>query len=108
MPTRMYLIRHGATAANLASPPRLQGRRSDPPLSDLGRRQAEATRDALRDQPLAACYCSPLRRAAETADVLAQGRGWPPVPVTGLTECDVGAWEGLDWDTIRSTYPEPF
>src|SRR5262245_29950062 len=99
----MCLIRHGATAANLAIPPRLQGRRSDPPLSDLGRRQAEATRDELRGQPLTACYCSPLRRAAETALALAQGREWVPVPLEGLTECDVGAWEGLDWETIRST-----
>src|SRR6266404_3737394 len=33
MTTTLYLVRHGATAANLACPPRLQGRRHDPPLA---------------------------------------------------------------------------
>ena len=37
--TVLYLIRHGATEANLARPYRLQGRRHDPPLARLlGRR----------------------------------------------------------------------
>ena len=39
MSTIMYLIRHGATEANLAQPARLQGRRHNPPLARLGIRQ---------------------------------------------------------------------
>ena len=34
--TTLYLIRHGATEANLATPPRIQGRRHDSPLARLG------------------------------------------------------------------------
>jgi broad specificity phosphatase PhoE len=102
MTTTLYLIRHGATEANLAHPPRLQGRRLDPPLARLGVRQAEATRDYLAIRPIDRCYCSPLLRAKQTAAIVAAPHCLIPQPVEALTECDVGAWEGLDWLTIRS------
>src|SRR5437660_7716941 len=103
MKTLLYLIRHGATEANLARPARLQGRRHNPPLARLGVRQAEATRDFLAVRPIDHCYCSPLLRAEQTASIVAGPHGLTPVPVEALTECDVGRWEGLDWQTIRST-----
>src|SRR6478735_7363194 len=69
--TTLYLIRHGATEANLASPPRLQGRKHNPPLARLGVRQAEATRDLLAIRPIEHCYTSPLLRAVQTAVIVA-------------------------------------
>ena len=51
MPTTLYLVRHGATAANLLRPARLQGR-ADPPLAPVGVRQADATRDLLATIPV--------------------------------------------------------
>jgi broad specificity phosphatase PhoE len=101
MKTVLYLIRHGATEANLARPPRLQGRRHDAPLARLGVRQAEATRDFLAIRPIDACYCSPLLRAVQTASIVAAPHGLSPQPLDALIECDVGRWEGLDWQTIR-------
>ncbi len=101
MRTVLYLIRHGATEANLARPARLQGRRHDPPLARLGIRQAEATRDFLAIRPIDRCYCSPLLRAVQTAAIVAAPHGLSPQPLEALTECDVGRWEGLDWQTIR-------
>ena len=65
--TILYLIRHGATEANLAKPARLQGRRHNPPLARVGIRQAEATRDFLAVRPIDRCYTSPLLRAVQTA-----------------------------------------
>jgi broad specificity phosphatase PhoE len=97
----LYLIRHGATEANLANPARLQGRRHNPPLARLGVRQAEATRDFLAIRPVDHCYCSPLLRAVQTAAIVAAPHGLSPLPLDSLTECDVGRWEGLDWQTIR-------
>ncbi|HYV38300.1 MAG TPA: histidine phosphatase family protein [Gemmataceae bacterium] len=108
MSTILYLIRHGATAANLAHPPRLQGRRHNPPLAALGVRQAEMTRDFLAIRPLDHCYCSPLERAVETATIIAEPHGLSPQPLDDLTECDVGAWEGLDWITIQNTDAEAY
>jgi broad specificity phosphatase PhoE len=104
--TLLYLVRHAATAANLAVPARLQGRRTDPPLAPAGVRQAEATRDLFATVPLAACYCSPLRRAVDTATVIAAPHLLTPTPLAALTECDIGDWEGLDWDTIRGRDPD--
>jgi broad specificity phosphatase PhoE len=101
MRTTLYLLRHGATEANLARPPWLQGRRVDAPLARLGVRQAEATRDFLAVRPIDVCYCSPLLRAVQTATIVAAPHGLSPQPLEALTECDVGNWEGLDWQAIR-------
>jgi broad specificity phosphatase PhoE len=101
MKTILYLIRHGATEANLARPPRLQGVRHDPPLARLGVRQAEATRDVLASRALHRCYCRPLLRAVQTATIVAAPHSVIPEPIPALSECDVGRWEGLDWQSIR-------
>ena len=106
--TVLYLVRHGATEANLARPPLLQGRRHDPPLARLGVRQAQATRDFLAIRPIDHCYTSPLRRAVETAAIVAAPHGLAPLPLAELTECDVGRWEGLDWGTIRRRDADDF
>src|SRR5579871_1625768 len=106
--TVLYLIRHGATEANLARPPRLQGRRHNPPLSRLGMRQAEATRDLLAIRPIDRCYASPLLRAVQTAAIVAAPHGLTPQPHPALIECDMGRWEGLDWQSIRAVDAEGF
>jgi broad specificity phosphatase PhoE len=106
MKTTLFLIRHGATDCNLARPPRLQGRYQDPPLATVGVRQAQLTRDILAVQRIDACYCSPLRRAAQTASIICAPHGIEPIALDELTECDVGRWEGLSWDEIHQHYPE--
>jgi broad specificity phosphatase PhoE len=108
MKTVMYLIRHGATEANLALPAPLLGRRHNLPLAPLGVRQAEATRDLLAVRPIDRCYSSPLLRALQTAAIVATPHGLTPEPLEGLTACDVGRWEGLDWPTIRARDPESY
>ena len=106
MTTCLYLVRHGATEADLAHPPRLSGRRQDPPLARLGIRQAEATRDFLAPRGLDFCYCSPLLRAVQTAALVAAPHGILTLPLTALTEADLGHWEGLDWAAIRYLYAD--
>jgi broad specificity phosphatase PhoE len=107
-PTVLYLVRHGATEANLACPPRLLGRRLDLPLASAGIRQAEATRDALAGIRLDHCYTSPLRRAQQTATILCEPHGLMPQPLDALAECDLGRWEGLDWQAIAAQEPEAY
>jgi broad specificity phosphatase PhoE len=106
--TTIYLVRHGATEANLARPPRIQGRRHNPPLARLGVRQSEATRDFLAIRPIDHCYSSPLLRAMQTATIVAAPHGLAPQPLEAFTECDVGRWEGLDWQTVRYLDAEGF
>ena len=106
--TILYLLRHGATEANLAHPARLQGQKSDPPLAPLGVRQAQITREFLAARPLDACFTSPLLRARQTACIIAEPHGIEPASVDALMECDIGRWEGLDWGTIRQREPEAY
>ena len=104
----LYLVRHGATANNRAKPPRLQGRRTDPPLSDEGLAQARQTGKFLADSPLGAVYSSPLLRARQTAEAIAEPHGLAVEVVEDLIEVDVGVWEGRDWDEIQRDDPEAY
>ena len=104
----LYLIRHGATDNNRARPPRLQGRRTDPALSDEGRKQAEAVATLLAGQPIDAVYSSPLLRARQTAEPIARPHGLSVETVDDLVEVDVGLWEGQPWDQIEQIDPEAY
>jgi broad specificity phosphatase PhoE len=98
-----YLVRHGATDANLANPPILQGRSIDGPLSATGVDQATAVARCLASFRISAVYSSPLRRARETAEQIAGKHGLPIQLVEDLTEVDVGAWERRSWLEISQT-----
>lgn len=104
----LYLLRHGATDNNLARPPRLQGRRADPPLAAVGWRQSEQAAAFLAARPLAAVYASPLLRARQTAETIARPHGLAVRTVEALIECDVGRWEGRSWDEISVSEPEDY
>ena len=106
--TTLYLIRHAATPANLQTPAKLQGRRSDPELAPVGLMQAAATRDLLAGRRIDAIYSSPLRRAMQTAIIIAEPHGLTPVTVGEITECDVGLWEGKSWEEIRGENPAEY
>lgn len=97
----LFLIRHGATQANVRRPYVLQGRRTDLSLSEIGRRQALATRRALEDRSIRSVFSSPLKRALQTAEILAEPHGVAVECVQELIECDVGRWEGLSWQEVR-------
>ena len=75
----MYLLRHGATANNLAKPPRLQGQGLDAPLSQVGREQAKQTAAFLIARDIPACTAARLSERA-TAEIMPPGAWipWPP------------------------------
>jgi broad specificity phosphatase PhoE len=106
--TAIYLVRHGATPANLDDPPRLQGQTLDEPLAPLGREQARRAAEALGHLPIRAVYTSPLLRARETAQAIASPRALEPIEVPELTEVDVGTWQGMTWEEVRRGFPEQY
>ncbi|MFN0197828.1 MAG: histidine phosphatase family protein [Planctomycetaceae bacterium] len=106
--TMMYLIRHGATSANEQQPYILQGCSVDLSLSPTGREQAADVARLLCDHRLARVYSSRLLRARETATMIAQPHGLTVETLEGIEECDVGAWERLDWETIRTRFPDEY
>jgi broad specificity phosphatase PhoE len=88
----VWLIRHGATAA----PPGRAIGFSDPSLSDLGRLQACSLADALATRPLVRVISSDLRRALETAEIIASSHRLVVETSAALREIDFGMWEGRD------------
>ncbi len=103
--TTILLARHGETDWNREN--RFQGH-ADPPLNETGRAQAAELAAALANEPLAAVYSSPLRRAFETAQIVAAPHGLEPVSVDALREVDVGSWQGLTRAEIEERFPEQF
>lgn len=61
---------------------------ADPPLSDLGKRQAAAVGKALADEPITGVVCSQLERAVETAREVAAPHGLEPVVYPELREVE--------------------
>jgi broad specificity phosphatase PhoE len=89
--TTILLARHGETDWNREL--RFQGH-ADEPLNKTGREQAARLARVLGEEELAAVYTSDLRRAAETAEIVATALGLWVVPDPRLREIDVGSWQG--------------
>ncbi|EFH31713.1 bifunctional RNase H/acid phosphatase [Streptomyces pristinaespiralis ATCC 25486] len=100
------LLRHGETV--LTPEKRFSGSGgSDPALSAVGRRQADAVAAALAERgTIQAIVSSPLRRCRETADAVASRLGLPVSVEEGLRETDFAAWEGLTYAEVRERYPD--
>lgn len=99
--TVLLLVRHGETDANVAGT--WQGA-TDNPLNPHGRAQAEALARhvAVHYPNISAVYTSPLRRARETAQIVAHYLGQIPIREDpGLAEYNLGAWEGLTYEELR-------
>ncbi len=94
---KLYLVRHGQTDWNVQM---LAQGRTDIPLNSTGIAQAEALRDRVKDYKFDICYCSPLVRAAKTAEIVVDGR-CKIVPDKLLVERCFGKYEGTsptdDW-----------
>lgn len=91
--TLLTLVRHGQTDWNLDR--RIQGS-TDIPLNDTGRADATAAVALLADGSYDAIYASPLQRAQQTAQIIADGLGLAAPAVTrGLREREFGVGEGL-------------
>ncbi|MCH1983242.1 histidine phosphatase family protein [Ruminococcus sp. OA3] len=99
---RLYVIRHGETTWNTQA--RLQGM-SDIPLNENGISLARETGEAMRDIPFTRIYTSPLKRAVQTAELVAGERQLPIVKEDRLKEISFGEWEGLSCS--RDNYEIP-
>lgn len=86
----LYLIRHGETDGNRVS----YIGRSDLALNDVGLRQAEMVKKTLSTAPITRIYSSPLSRARQTAQPLADALGLLVTADPDLMEIDFGGLEG--------------
>jgi len=120
-PERLWVVRHGQSAGNVARDAAdeaaldrivLSGRDVDVPLSDLGRRQAHAlgerfSREKHRPDVV---LCSPYLRAIETARMFKQAGGCDPdEPICmdeRLREKEFGILDGLTTRGVASVFPD--
>ena len=103
--TTILLARHGETDWNRDR--RFQGH-ADPPLNERGREQARELGRNLAHLAIAAVYTSPLRRARETAEIVAVATGAGLRVEPQLREVDVGDWTGLTVDDVRQRFPDEY
>lgn len=87
----LYLVRHGRTALNAEG--RLRGH-ADPPLDEVGEREARAVAEVLARTHPVQVYSSPLKRALRTAHVIGEVCGAPVSPDQRFMDRDYGPWTG--------------
>ncbi len=101
--TKLCVTRHGETDWNIAGI--LQGW-IDVPLNDNGRRQALELAQTLAGCDFSAVCTSPLRRSAETAEIVAAAWGLPPpIPHEGLMERNFGLIQGMTKRDLSISHP---
>lgn len=103
--TTILLARHGESDWNRDQ--RWQGH-ADRPLTELGRRQARELAERLSDTGLHAIYSSDLRRAQETAEIVARAQGLDVRTTPALREVDVGSWSGLTRTEAQQRQPDAY
>ena len=117
----MILLRHGQSEFNVVyGETRRDPGIRDPRLTSVGRAQAEAAAEALREHPVRTVLSSPYTRALQTADIVARLLGLhvaiePLVRERRAFTCDIGthrsaltaAWPHLDFaDVEERWWPE--
>lgn len=99
----LILIRHGETEWNKQG--LCQGI-SDINLSEFGKVQASHLSHSLKDQKIDSIYSSNLKRAYETAELIAENHGVKVKVEHGLREMDQGDFEGKPFVKLRETHGE--
>lgn len=102
--TSLLLLRHGETPLSVDR--RFSGL-GDAELTTKGLAQASAAAERLSREPyhLDVIVSSPLKRARQTAEAVAQRTGLAVEADDDLREVDFGAWEGHTFTEIQRGWP---
>jgi probable phosphoglycerate mutase len=95
----LLLIRHGEN--DFVKTGKMAGHTPGVHLNERGVKQAAELGETLKEVPLAGIYSSPLERAIETAEPIAQGRELQIQIRPGLIESDIGEWQGSEVKHVR-------
>lgn len=98
-----YLVRHGEIESNIK---KVYAGWSEEPLTENGVRQAEEAGKVLTGKGIGALYCSPLKRAFQTAEIIGGIIGKEPIPDDSFKEIKLGPWEGLSEGEVARRFPE--
>ena len=100
--TKLILARHGETVWNVE---KIYRGRTDVNLDEVGIKQAELLGKYLSNWELEAIYSSPLRRALDTANIIAHYQKIGVHIVEGLIDFDYGEWQSLPEQEVKRLYP---
>lgn len=95
--TCVFLVRHGATDLLGHA---IAGRKPGVSLNAEGRAQAERLGRFFETKVIAGIHCSPLDRARETAEPIAQHLRLDIEIAAALNEVDFGEWTGMPFDEL--------
>src|SRR4051794_14645809 len=108
VPTTLVLVRHGVTAHTLEK--RFSGGlgSANPGLSAEGRDQIRATAEWLAPlgERVEAVVASPVRRAHESGEILAERLGVRLEEEPGFAEMEFGTWDGLTFEEVAERHRE--
>ena len=99
------LVRHGQTERSMR---KAYSGRLDIPLTDEGREQARRAAASLAGAGIDAIVSSPLVRARDTAQAIADATGAPLTVDERLTEIDYAVFEGLDRAAAQARFGQAF
>ena len=101
--TTLFWIRHGEAGNNIEL---RFGGWSELPLTERGRRQADAVARVVAALAPTAVVSSDLARARETAAAIGRTTGLDVVDDPGLRERSLGAFDGLTFSDAQTRQPE--
>jgi probable phosphoglycerate mutase len=99
--TRFLLVRH--TAHDFLTKGIMAGRQAGVHLNSLGKKQAQQLGEQLSILRIDAIYCSPLERACETAEPLAQRLNLECRIAEEFNEVDMGDWTNQPFSQLSSS-----
>ncbi len=102
---KLILARHGETAWNVE---KIFRGRADISLDEVGIKQAELLGKYLSNWKLEAIYSSPVKRALDTANIVARYHKIGVHVAEGLIDFDYGEWQSLPEQQVRRLYPALF
>lgn len=101
MSIKLILIRHGESCGNVQ---KIFSGFQDVDLTEKGIWQAKRLARRLEGVQVDAVYCSDLKRARHTAEIIFQDRGIDIITNSKFREINFGAWEGYTFEEVMSKY----
>ncbi|MEM9805438.1 MAG: histidine phosphatase family protein [Cyanobacteria bacterium P01_D01_bin.56] len=108
MKTRVIVVRHGESTFNVKRI--IQGHHDESLLTENGESQARQVGQLLGRTNIDAVYCSPLKRAARTAELITETMGGKhtPQPIDLLKEISLPLWEAMSFADVEEQYPAEY
>lgn len=101
----VYLIRHAQPDLSGFGEGRIYLGHTDLVLSDKGIQSAKKLAETMKQFNFDSIYSSDLKRAIQTAEIISQATGKKSVVKSGFREINLGQWEGLSMDYVKSVHP---